>query len=293
MRRTKTETDNVETLARKISKLNPDEQKRVKRFLSFFDIGTTAEAIQAAQAQESIKADKITVAAENALKMPANAPQAATSLDAETLAAIAAETRAQLKEQAAREAEAAKHIIWRCGLQTFTAERAAAAVIISDLFVCDNMPQEEGYYYTRTYNDAANWCVSAYQRYAAPFAVIQTAADDVAAGKILGTYPTKEKANAAAKARIKQPQGGKNKLVYGFVGGDYVAAVPFAVFAATPAIEYAEVTSSIPAYIAARNEIAARRRRADECYSVNFPKTHTSGKITLDVWAAETAASPK
>lgn len=288
------ETDNAETLARKLSKLNSADQKRVKRFLSFFGIDTTTGAIQAAQAQESIKADKVTVAAENALKTPANAPQAATSLDADTLAAIAAETLARLKEQAAREAEAAKRVIWRCGVQTFTAENAAAAAITSELFVCDdNMPQEEDYYYTRTYNDAATWCVSTYQRYAAPFAVIQTAADDVAAGKILGTYPTKEKANAAAKARIKQPQGGKNKLVYGFVGGDYVAAVPFVVFAATPALEYAEVTSSIPAYVAARNEIAARRRRADEYYSVNFPKTHTSGKITLDVWAAETAASPK
>lgn len=268
----------------KIASLPDDAQERIKGLLGRLGWAFAATA------------DKFTAAAGNAPKTLINAPQAATPTTApardiseeqarfekrlgEVLEEMKAATLAESKAAAATAATGLR-LFFRNEVRYYAGETCAAAVVTSlPVFTKTQPTDEDGVHYTATQTEAVEWCSAAYKQANNPFAVISRT--DGGEAETCGTFETAAKANAAAQARLGgKGTMGKNKLVFGCAGKEYVAAVPFAVFAAVPALRC--TNGELRAYARACAEIAGKRPA--DAYGINFKETAKNGRVFIDVY---------
>lgn len=274
----KAQGDTDAEVTEKIARLPDDAQERIKGLLGRLGWTLTATAAtQPAQAQESIRADKFTAAAQ-APARDIYAEQARFEKQlAEALDGMKAATLAESKAEAATAATGLR-VFWRNEVRYYAGETCAAAVVTSLPVFSRTQPTDgEGVHYTATQAEAVKWCSAAYAQADNPFAVISRT--DGGEAEICGTFETAAKANEAAKLGGKGTKG-KDKLVFGCTGKTYVAAVPFAVFAAAPALRCTREELDI--YAQACAEIAAKRPAA--AYGINFKETAKNGRVYVDIY---------
>lgn len=169
---------------------------------------------------------------------------------------------------------------WRNAVQYFAGETCAAAVISSELIFSAAQPaDEDGVHFTTTRDEAVQWCEQTYKETDQPFAVITIDDDEE---NIVGFFETYEKANAATRTRLNgRGTMGKNKLMFGFVGKVYVAAVPFAVYVSAPALQYSQSDATTLAKDCGK---LAQANPTAVLYVLNHAETKKKGKNVVDIY---------